>query len=116
MKPVIDRAEVSIDFPDKVYMGSFGRDAQFDVRAEDDGVVLKLLQRGDARREVSVHIHYYLLADVIKMMAELFAGQPEIDDAHREPLLGAAKALQAALKRRTGSASHRGAPHRIPRR
>jgi hypothetical protein len=99
MKPVIDRAEVSIDFPDKAYMGSFDRDAQFDVRPEDDGVVLKLLRRGEQRREVGVHIHYYLLADVIASMAELFADRREIDDAHREPLLAAAKALQAALER-----------------
>lgn len=99
MKPVTDRAEVSIDFPDKAYMGSFGRDAEFDVRPEDDGVVLKLLQRGDQRREVSVHIHYYLLADIISEIASVFGNRPPPDDAHREPLLDAARALRDVLQK-----------------
>ena len=99
MKPVADKAEVSVDFPDKTYMGSFGHEAEFDVRSEDDGVVLKLLRRGAERREVSIHMHYYLLADVIGAMAELFAAQPAIDEAHREPLFDAANALRSALKK-----------------
>jgi len=102
MKPVIDKAEVSIDFPDKVYLGSFGHDAEFDVRPENDGVVLKLVQRGDQRREVGVHLHYYLLADIVEQMARVFADQPEVDEAHRAPLFEAARGLQAALKRRKG--------------
>jgi hypothetical protein len=115
MKPVIDKAEVSIEFPEKAYIGSFGRDAEFDVRSEDDGVVLKLLRRGDDRREVSVHVHYYLLADVIATMAEVFAKGPEIDDSHREPLSDAANALAAALRSRPAPKRDRDASVRVPR-
>lgn len=100
MKPVVDRAEVSIDFPEKAYMGSFGHEAAFDVKPENDGIVLKLVRHGDDRREVGIHLHYYLLADIIEEMANLFASQPEVDAAHREPLYDAAKALQNALKKR----------------
>jgi hypothetical protein len=110
MKPVIDKAEVSIDFPDKAYMGSFGHDAEFDVRPESDGVVLKLVHRGDQRREVGVHLHYYLLADIVEQMAAVLAEQPEIDEAHRAPLFEAAKGLQAALKKRKGSNEKRARP------
>ena len=31
-KPVLDKAEVSIDFPDKVYMGSFARGSKVEAR------------------------------------------------------------------------------------
>ena len=46
MKPVIDKAEVSIDFPDKAYMGSFGRHSGFEVRADEEEVMLKLAHSG----------------------------------------------------------------------
>jgi hypothetical protein len=49
-------------------------------------------------------------------MAELFADRPEIDEAHREPLLAAAKALQTALKSRGASAGHPDGPRRIRNR
>ena len=100
MKPVIDKAEVSIDFPEKAYMGSFGHEAEFDVRPENDGIVLKLVRPGNERREVGVHLHYYLLAGILEEMANVFAGQPGMDEAHREPLFDAAKALQGSLKKR----------------
>ena len=100
MKPVIDKAEVSIDFPDKVYMGSFGHEAEFDVLPENDGGVLRVVHRGEQRREVGIHLHYYLLADIIEELAGVLSGQPEVDEAHRAPLFDAAKELQAALKKR----------------
>ena len=65
MKPITDKAEVSIDFPDKVYMGSFGKTSGFEVKADPDEVMLKLLRTGEQRREFSLHLHYYLLADII---------------------------------------------------
>jgi hypothetical protein len=83
-------------------MGSFGHEAEFDVRPENDGVVLRLVRRGEQRREVGVHLHYYLLADIVTEIATVLANQPEIDEAHRVPLFDAAGELRAALKKRKG--------------
>ena len=66
MKPIADKAEVSIDFPDKVYMGSFGRESGFEVRIEPDAMLLKLVRRGEHRRIVEFHLHYHLLADILR--------------------------------------------------
>lgn len=52
MRPVADKAEISIDFPDKAYMGSFGRESRFDAVAEADGVALRLARGGEQKREV----------------------------------------------------------------
>lgn len=99
MKPVVDKAEISIDFPDKAYMGSFGRDAGFDVRASDDEVLIRLVRDGGDRREVAMHLHYYLLADVLREMARaLKTTVPHLDESHRAPLRDASKALAAAVQ------------------
>ena len=31
LHPIADKAEVSVDFPDKAYIGSFSRHSQFDA-------------------------------------------------------------------------------------
>ena len=36
LHPIIDKAEVSVYFPDKAYIGSFGRHSQFDAYADAD--------------------------------------------------------------------------------
>jgi hypothetical protein len=33
LNPMADKAEVSVDFPDKAYIGSFRRNSQFDAYA-----------------------------------------------------------------------------------
>lgn len=100
MKPVTDKAEISLEFPDKLYMGSFGREAAFEVLADAEEVLLKLLRRGKERREFTLHLHYYLLADILAETAEALRAAPPLDDAHRESLQAGAKALADALKRR----------------
>ncbi len=68
MQPIADKAEIAIDFPDKFYMGGFGRDCAFEARAEDDGVLIRLVRSGGEKHEV-----------------------------HRSPLVTAARRLAAAL-------------------
>ena len=58
MRPVPDRAEVSVDFPDKTYMGAFGRNAKFEAMCRPNDVVLKLRQTGAERRDVELHMHH----------------------------------------------------------
>ena len=100
MKPVVDKAEVSIDFPDKFYVGSFGRRSGFEVKATEDEVLLKLLRPGEERREVTMHLHYYLLADILAEMAKALSKTPPLDQAHSEPLQEGAEALVKALRKK----------------
>lgn len=78
-------------------MGSFSHESGFDVRPEEDALLLKLMRPGDDRREVSIHLHYYLLADILAATAEVLTDQESQDEAHRERLQEAANALRAAL-------------------
>ena len=100
MKRVTDKAEISLEFPDKLYMGSFGREAGFEVQADQEEVLLKLLRPGKERREFTLHLHYFLLADILAEMATALRKEPLQDAIHREPLQAAAKALADALKRK----------------
>ncbi len=96
-KPIIDRAEVSIDFPDKFYMGSFARESRFDVTADPEGVHLWLERPGDEHRKVGFHMHYYLLADVLEVMAAAVADLDALDEHHRRDLSQATEKLASAF-------------------
>ena len=47
MKPIEDRVEISIDFPDKFYRGTFEGESRYDARAEGDGLVMHFERGGD---------------------------------------------------------------------
>jgi len=100
MKPITDKAEFSIDFPEKAYMGSFGRDSGFEVKADPEEALLKLVRAGEDRREVAMHLHYYLLADVLGELANALKAMPPLGEAHRSALADSAQALAAALKKK----------------
>jgi hypothetical protein len=106
MKAISDKAEVSIDFPEKAYYGSFGRNSEFETQARDDGVMIKLLRPGEERRMAEIHLHYYLLADILAELARSITAQHSVDEAHRPVLLKALKELEAAL----GAGSQEPAP------
>ena len=99
MKSISDRAEVSIDFPDKTYMGAFGRESSFDLKVEPDEVLLRIVRSGAERREIAVHLHYYLLADILSQLGQGLAGHEWLDEAHLEKLRGGAESLALSLKR-----------------
>jgi hypothetical protein len=97
MHPVQDQAEVSIDFPDRFYMGSFGRDSKFEAQAENDGLFIKLVRGGADSRKVQLHIHHHLLADILAAWADSLASEPPMDEEHRETLLDALSKVEKAL-------------------
>lgn len=97
MKAIADRAEVSLDLPDKLYMGSFTRHSAYEVGADGEQVALRLTHSAGERRTVEVHLHYFLLADILRDLAALLAAHEELDAPHRERLLDAARTLVAAL-------------------
>jgi len=102
LHPISDKAEVSVDFPDKAYIGSFGRHSQFDAYADDDSVVIRLVRPGEDRREAVMHLHYGLLADILVELAKSLGSRGQLDDQHRAELSEAAKLLCAALEPRPG--------------
>ena len=100
MKPIPDKAEVSIDFPDKAYIGSFGQHAKFEAKAGPDDIALKLVRTEGDRRTAGFHIHYYLLADILDELATSLDEQEPLDEAHRDTLAAAADRFHKAVKRR----------------
>ena len=98
--PITGKAEVAIDFPDKFYMGGFGRDCAFEARAEDDGILIRLVRSAGEKRAVEIHLHHYLLAGILDDLAQSLAGREPIDEPHRQPLLSAARNLTTALEQR----------------
>ena len=98
LHPIADKAEVSVDSPDKAYIGSFGRNSQFDAYADLDSVAIRLVRPGEDRREAVMHLHYGLLADILAELARSLAARDPLDDQHRSELDEAAKQLAAALQ------------------
>ena len=41
-KPIPDKAEVAIEYPDKLYIGTFERTARFDAHLDEVGISLSL--------------------------------------------------------------------------
>jgi len=99
MKPVPDRAEVAIEFPDKAYMGTFSSSARYEVKADAGGVTLKLERHDDARRLVELHLHFDLFAALLEDLAQAVGERkgPQIDQDHRALLKAAATKLAKAL-------------------
>jgi hypothetical protein len=99
MKPIPDKAEVALEYPDKFYIGTFERSARFDAHLDQTGISLTLYRTGDieARRSVHMHFHYALFADILRDLAKTVSAMPLEDAAHREAVREAAKALYLSL-------------------
>lgn len=97
-KPVQDKAEVSIDFPDKFYIGSFARGSKVEARAENDGLLIKLVRTGDQKRVVVMHLHHHVLADILAEWAESLLSEPPMQADHLKTLKDALKRVEKALK------------------
>ena len=99
-KPIQDKAEVAVEYPDKLYIGTFERSSQFDAHLDETGISLTLSRTGDAdvRKSIRMHLHYGLFADILHDLAELAGRFPRDDVVHREAVKAAAQALCHALE------------------
>jgi hypothetical protein len=99
-RPIPDKAEVAIEYPDKVYIGTFERTSRFEARFEKDGIALSLYGAGtnDTRKTVQVHFHCALFAEILQELAKTATSLQKDDIVHREELRDAAKSFYAALK------------------
>jgi hypothetical protein len=98
-KPIPDKAEVVLEYPDKFYSGTFERSSRFDAHVDGSGISLLLDRPGDAeaRKSVHMHIHFALFADILLDVAKTVSAMPAGDVSHRDALRDAAKALHDAL-------------------
>ncbi len=97
LKPIIDKAEVSVEFPDKAYVGQFGRASRFEAHCDPDSMVIKLSRSGEERREVVLHLHHYLFAGILQDIAQSIEAEGRIDPAHAKETAEAAARLAKAL-------------------
>jgi hypothetical protein len=56
-KPLPAKAEVALEYPDKLYIGTFDRDSRFDAHLDGKGLSLVLERVGDADTRKSIHMH-----------------------------------------------------------
>jgi hypothetical protein len=108
-KPIPDKAEVALEYPDKFYVGTFDRSSRFEAHLDAVGLALTLERLGDesVRKSFHIHLHYDLLAQILHDLAATAAAMKADDTAHRVALAEAAKALAAALVRKRGPAKNR---------
>ena len=99
-KPIPDKAEVAVEYPDKLYIGTFAHTARFDAHLDETGISLTLDRPGadDERKSVRMHFHFALFAEILRDLAKTVVAVPPDDIAHREALRDAAKALYLALE------------------
>jgi hypothetical protein len=99
-KPIPDKAEVALEYPDKLYIGTFERTARFDAHLDEAGISLSLHRTGDAdvRKTIRMHFHYGLFAEILRDLAKTVASVPLSDAEHRDALREAARALYLALE------------------
>ncbi len=99
-RPITDKAEVAVEYPDKLYIGTFAHTARFGAHLDQTGVALTLELPGpvEQRKSVRMHFHYGLFADILRDLARTAAIRPADDLTHRDALRDAAKALYFALE------------------
>jgi hypothetical protein len=96
-KPIIDKAEVSIDLPNRLYHGSFSRSSDYDVKVDDVGVHIALDHRGEQPRHVAFHLHHYLFSGILESVANEITEKNTLSDADSGRLREAVMKLAQAL-------------------
>ena len=93
-KPIPDKAEVALEYADKLYIGTFAQTARFDAHFDKAGISLSLYREGgsDTRKSVRMHFHYALFAETAR-----FGAHGSIRSSGRR------RALRGAGGRRQGS-------------
>ena len=100
-KPIPDKAEIALEYPDKFYVGTFGHSSRFEAHLDPSGFALVLEHPGDeeVRKSIHMHINFGLFAGILKELATSVGGIPKDDILHRDQLLLAVAELHNALIR-----------------
>src|SRR5512147_452534 len=70
-KPIPDKAEIALEYPDKLYVGTFERSSRFEAHLDPTGIALTLERPGadDIRKSIHMHINFGLFADILRELA-----------------------------------------------
>ena len=98
-KPIADKAEIALEYPDKLYVGTFERSSRFEARLDSAGIALILERPGtdDVRKSIHMHINFGLFADILRELAKTVGRIPKDDVLHHDQLAQAVDELQQAL-------------------
>ena len=98
-KPIPDKAEVALEYPDKFYVSTFEHSSRFEAHLDRSGLALTLERPGpeDVRKSVHMYLSFGLLAGILRELAESVGRIPKDDIVHREQLTEAVAQLHRAL-------------------
>jgi hypothetical protein len=98
-KPVPDKAEIALEYPDKFYVGTFERSSRFEAHLDPTGIALVLERPGaeDVRKSIHMHINFGLFANILTELASSVGRIPKDDVLHRAQLEQAVAELHRAL-------------------
>jgi hypothetical protein len=98
-KPVTGKAEIALEYPDKLYIGTFERSSRFEAHVDPTGIALTLERPGadDVHKSVHMHINFGLFADILRDLAATVGRIPRDDVMHRDQLATAVAELHTAL-------------------
>lgn len=99
MRPIEDKVEISIDFPEKFYRGAFEQESRYDAVVEGEGLLMRFERGGDEKRSVSLHLHHNVLAGLLAAWAESLKNTDPMDREHAADLKAALKAVEKQLGR-----------------
>ena len=98
-RPISDKAEIALEYPDKLYVGTFERTSRFEAHVDPTGIALILERPGaeDVRKSLHMHINFGLFADILRELALTVGRLPKDDVLHRDQLARAVTELHKAL-------------------
>ena len=69
-KPITDKAEIALEYPDKLYVGTFESSSRFEAHLDATGIALILDRPGadDVHKSIHMHIHFGLFADICEIL------------------------------------------------
>jgi hypothetical protein len=65
-KPITDEAKIALEYPDKLYVGTFERTSRLEAHLDPTGIALILEPPGadDAHKSIHMHSNFGLIADI----------------------------------------------------
>jgi hypothetical protein len=98
-KPIPDKAEIALEYPDKLYIGTFERSSRFEAHLDPTGIAVILERPGadDVRKSIHMHINFGLFADILLDLASTVGRIPRDDVMHRDQLEQAVAKFHRAL-------------------
>jgi len=99
MKPISDRGEIALEYPDKLYIGTFERSSRFEAHVDPNGISLTLEHPGtdEVRKSIHMHLNFGLFADILRDLASTVSRIPRDDILHHDQFAQAVTELQKAL-------------------